>query len=93
MTTCFSDNGHRITRHYVSPKQPRTKNMLRVHFMRFPQLLGLYTSTQMTPFEVLQNAEIFRTKKIGVLQNLRLTPTCKSLNWAHLLLQLKFFQH
>jgi hypothetical protein len=67
--------------------------MLRVHFMRFPQLHGLYTRTQMTPFEVLQNAEIFRTKKIGVLQNLRHTPTCKSLNWANLPLQLKFLQN
>jgi len=43
----------------------------------------------MIPFEVLQNAEMFHTKKICVLQNLRRAPTCKSLNWANLILQLK----
>lgn len=67
MTTYFSDNGHRFACHYLSPKQPRTKNILHVHFMRFSQLHGLYTSTQITPFEALQIAEIFCRNKIGVL--------------------------
>jgi len=93
MTTCFSGNGHRFACHYLSPQQPCTINTLHVHFMRFPQLHGLYTSTQMTPFEILRNAEIFRTEKIGVLHNLRHKPMCTSLNWANLPLQLKFLQN
>ena len=92
MTKCVSDNEHRFTCYHLPPKQPRTKNRLHIHFMRFPELHGLYTSTQMTPYEVLQNAEIFRTKKIGLLQNLRHASICKSLNWANLPLRLKFLR-